>query len=64
MNLNTEDYLKKTLLDTQERIRDFVNYAEEIEEDALKHYFKAYAETEGKQARRLQGFLRDIQNRP
>lgn len=60
MNMSTQDYLKKALLDTQERVRDFMNYADQIEDKKLQQYFKSYAETEGKQAQKLQGFIKDI----
>lgn len=60
MEMNTQDYLKKALLDTQERVRDFMNYSDQVENDKLKHYFKAYAEMEGKQARQLQGFIKEM----
>ena len=32
MEMNTQDYLKKALLDTQEKVRDFMNYAEHIDD--------------------------------
>lgn len=57
MNMSTEDYLKKALLDTQERIRDFMSYSERIENDELKAYFKDYAQEEGMRARELQIYL-------
>lgn len=60
MEMNTQDYLKKSLLDTQERVRDFMNYADHVNDEKLKHYFKAYAEMEGKQARQLQNFIKDM----
>jgi hypothetical protein len=30
MEMNTQDYLKKALLDTQEKVRDFMNYADKV----------------------------------
>lgn len=60
MEMSTQDYLKKALLDTQERVRDFMNYADQVQDKKLKHYFKAYAEMEGKQASQLQGFIREM----
>lgn len=59
MEMSTQDYLKKALLDTQERIRDFMNYSDQIEDNELKGYFKEYAEIEGQQARQLQGFIKN-----
>lgn len=60
MKLTTQDYLKKALLDTQERVRDFSNYAEQVKEPELQGFFKSYAETEGMQARELQRFIKDM----
>lgn len=58
MQMNTQDYLKKTLIDTQERIRDFMNYSEKIESSQLKGFFQNYAASEGKQAQQLQDFIK------
>ena len=60
MELSTQDYLKKTILDTQERVRDFMHYADKIPEERLQQYFREYAAMEGFQARRLQEFLEDM----
>lgn len=60
--MNTQDYLKKALLDTQERVRDFMNYSDQVDDAKLKNYFKDYAEMEGEQARQLQGFIKEICN--
>lgn len=62
MEMNTEDYLKKSLLETQERVRDFKNYSERIEDDEIRNFFKEYAISEGKQAFKLQKFLESVQN--
>lgn len=62
MRMSTQDYLKKALLDTQERVRDFMNYSDQINDRQLKQYFKDFAEIEGKQAQQLQNFIKDIQN--
>lgn len=60
MEMDTENYLKKALLDTQERIRDFMNYAEKIEDRRLKKFFREYAVVEGKQAQKLQGYIENL----
>jgi rubrerythrin len=57
MNMTTQDYVKKALLDTQERIRDYMNYADHVENKKLRKFFEDFAELEGFQAQRLQGFL-------
>ncbi|MGI6403724.1 MAG: hypothetical protein ACOX0K_05845 [Oscillospiraceae bacterium] len=60
MELNTQDYLKKALLDTQERVRDFMNYAQKVEGPELQKFFREYAETEGHQAQKLQAYLKEL----
>lgn len=57
MIFNTQDYLKKTLLDTQERVRDFMHFSQEMKDDRLKEFFLNYAETEAVQARCLSDFI-------
>lgn len=57
MKMSTEDFLKKALLDTQERVRDFMNYSDQIKDEELKKYFREYAVTEGRQAQQLQDFI-------
>ena len=57
METSTRDCLTKALLDTQERVRDFMDYSDRIEDKKVSQYFRTYAEMEGKQARQLQTFL-------
>lgn len=57
MEMKTEDYLKKALLDTQEKIRDFKAYAGRINDDEIKTFFREQAIVEGEQARRLQKLI-------
>jgi rubrerythrin len=57
MELNTVDYLKKALLDSQERVRDYMNYSREIDDKELQRYFKTYAEKEGEHAQKLQEYI-------
>lgn len=59
MELSTQDYLKKALLDTQERVRDFMSYADRVEDRELRQYFRNYAESEGQQAQQLRGFIEE-----
>lgn len=61
MDMTTEDLLKKALLDTQEKVRDFMHYTRELDNVELKTFFKDAAEEEAVQARRIQQFLGDIQ---
>ena len=57
VNITAQDCLKKALLDTQERVRDFMNYSQQMENKNLKKFFKEFAEMEGLQAQKLQGFI-------
>lgn len=57
MEFTTEDYLKKALLDTQEKVRDFQNYSQIIEDPQISLVFKEYAEQEAMQARRFNHLL-------
>lgn len=59
MEMTTQDYLKKALLDTQERVRDFMHYSEELEDKELRKFFRKYAEREGEQASQLQEYLKE-----
>lgn len=59
MDMTTQDYLKKALIDTQERVRDFMNYSDQINDAQLKDYFKEFAEIEGRQAQKLKGFIEE-----
>lgn len=60
MEMSTQDYLKKALLDTQEKVRDFMNYSDQIGDRKLKQFFKTHAEIEGRQAQELQGFIDEL----
>lgn len=60
MQLNREDYLKKALLDTQERVRDYMSYSRIVEDENLANCFKEFAETEGRHAQELQNFLNKL----
>jgi len=57
MELTTQDYLKKALLDTQERVRDFQNYSQEIDDEEIRDCFKRFAENEGMQASEIQRLI-------
>ncbi len=62
MYMDKEDYLKKALLDTQERVRDYMNYSQMVEDKKLKKCFGDFAKTEGKHAKVLQDFLKEIES--
>lgn len=57
MELSTLDYLKKALLDTQEKVRDFENYSHIIEDKEIKNHLSEWAEEEGYQASELQKLI-------
>lgn len=54
MEMNTQDCIKKALLDTQEKVRDFMQYADSVDDEELSKCFKEFAEAEGFQAQKLQ----------
>lgn len=60
MKMGTEDYLKKALLDTQERIRDFMNYSQQAKSEEMQQFFRDYAKSEGLQAQKMQQYLEDM----
>lgn len=60
MRMNKEDYVKKALIDTQERIRDYMNYSQQVSDETLQHYFREFAETEGRHAQILQNFMNNM----
>jgi len=62
MNLNTEDIIKQKLLDTQENVRDFMEYAEDIKDDEVNKIFKEFAEDEAMHGQKLQTLLSKLEN--
>lgn len=61
MELNTQDYLKKALCDTQERVRDFMMYSEKAEDKSIQSFFKEYAEAEAHRATQMQKYIESVQ---
>lgn len=57
MQLNRTETIKKALLDTQERVRDYMNYAQMIDDTKLSQCFKEHAQVEARHAQLLQGYL-------
>ena len=57
MEKSTNFYVQKALIDTQERIRDYMNYSEQIQDKNVSDCFREFAEVEGRHAQTLQGFL-------
>lgn len=60
MEINKEDYLKRALLNTQEKIRNFKSYAEKIDDDELQNFFREYSLPEGMQAQKLQKYIKSL----
>ena len=57
MEMTTQDYLKKALLDTHEKVRDFMHFSENVENEELSNCFKEFAKEEGLQAQKLQEYI-------
>lgn len=57
MEFTSQDYLKKALLDTQERVRDFMHFSQKMEDEKLRDFFQSYADSEAVQARHLHDFI-------
>lgn len=59
MQMKKHDMLTKALLDTQERVRDFMNYAQWVDDPGLNAFFREYARSEGVHAEQLQKYLNE-----
>lgn len=57
MEMQTQDYLKKALLEAQEKVRDYKIYSARIEDDELSRFFREYSQYEGLQAQKLREYL-------
>ena len=62
MDLNTEDIIKQKLLDTQENVRDFMEYAEDIKDAEVNKIFKEFATDEAMHGQKLQSLLSKLEN--
>jgi rubrerythrin len=62
MELSPKDCLKKAILDTQEKVRDYESHAKNIEDSEISSCFKKFAEEEGYQASKLQDLLDNYDN--
>lgn len=60
MELSPKDCLKKAILDTQEKVRDYETHSKNIENEEISSCFKKFAEEEGHQAVKLQELLDKI----
>ncbi|GMQ64445.1 hypothetical protein [Vallitalea maricola] len=62
MELSPKDCLKKAILDTQEKVRDYESHAKNIDDQEISSCFKKFAEEEGHQAAELQELLDKCDN--
>lgn len=63
MEFSTTDYVKKSLMDTQARIREFMDYSGILEGDELRSFFKNYAESEARQAQKMREWIEESQQK-
>lgn len=59
MNTNTEDYLKKELLNSTENAHDFIDISRKVQNPELKQFLLGYAETEDMKAKKIMGALNE-----
>ena len=57
MKFDSEDYLKKALLDTQERVRDYMDFSYEVDNPEVQQFLRDFAKSEGLQAQKLKDYL-------
>ncbi|MCY6370772.1 hypothetical protein [Clostridium ganghwense] len=57
MQLNTKDMIKQKLLDVQESVRDYEEYAKQVDNSEVNRVFKDFAEESAMQAQKLQQLL-------
>lgn len=62
MNLSTEDIIKQKLLDTQENVRDFQEYSNDVDNIEVNKIFKEFAKDEAMHAQELQRLLSKSEN--
>ena len=57
MKLKPEDYLKKALLDTQEKVRDYMDFSYEVDNPEVRDFLRESAKMEGLQAEKIKSYL-------
>lgn len=60
MELNTGEYLKKVLVDTQERVRDLMIHSNSVDDENLSKFLKQCALTQAEQAQQLRLYIGNI----
>lgn len=62
MELNTRDFLMKTLLEEQEKVRDFQKFAQQTDDEDAARYFRVWSEEDGFRAREIKNMLQKYDN--
>lgn len=59
MEMNTNEIIKKKILDSQEMVRDYKVYSSKIKDSEVADLFKTFSEECGYQAKKLQDLLKE-----
>ncbi|MGF7186718.1 rubrerythrin [Desulfitispora alkaliphila] len=59
MSTDDKDFLKRTLINQQEAVRDYQRFADQTEDSNLKQIFSEFAENEGQHAQKLKQILEE-----
>ncbi|MBM7868134.1 hypothetical protein GTO89_14995 [Heliobacterium gestii] len=59
MELNTRDFLMKSLLNEQELVRDYQQFAQTTDDREVGKLFQEYAETDALRANRIKDILQN-----
>lgn len=60
MELNTGEYLKKVLADTQQQVRDLMVHSHKIEDETLSAFLKDCALSQAEQAQQIRLYIGNI----
>lgn len=59
MEMNTNEIIKKKILDSQEMVRDYKVYSGKVKDTEVADLFKTFSEECGYQAQKLQDILKE-----
>ncbi|OLS02525.1 hypothetical protein [Tissierella creatinophila] len=59
MEMNTNEIIKKKILDSQEMVRDYKAYSGKVKDTEVADLFKTLSEECGYQAKKLQDILKE-----
>ena len=62
MELNTRDFLMKTLLDEQEKVRDYQKFAQQTDDKSVAQYFRHWAESDAMRASQIKDLIEKYPN--